>query len=204
MSLADSGRLRLGTYAAQGLAVAAFAWLVIRARRSAKVHGCGIVRAVWIGALALLLFWPVVNCAAIGVGFVSELLTGEAPDLIAHKTLAQLVNSPVNIWLVLTTVLVLVAAPLYEEVLYRGIVQHALVGAGVRRWPAILATSVVFAFVHAGAVSSVHALAALFVLSIGFGWIYERTGRLSASITMHAAFNLANLLLAWLSVGLGS
>ena len=74
----------------------------------------------------------------------------------------------------------------------------------MRRWPAILTTSVLFTLVHLGAVTSVDGLLALFVLSIGFGWVYEKTGRLSASITMHAAFNLANLLLAWLSVGTGS
>ncbi len=204
MSLADSGRLQLGSYAAQGIILAAFVWLVVRAKRPARARRSGIPRAALIGVAALLLFWPVVNCVAFAAGSVIEVLTGRAPDPIAHALLAQLVESPVDVWLYLTIALVVVGAPLYEEVLYRGIVQQALIGAGMRRWPAILATSVVFAFVHAGAVSSVHALAALFVLSIGFGWIYERTGRLSASITMHAVFNLTNLLLAWLTVGTGS
>jgi membrane protease YdiL (CAAX protease family) len=41
-----------------------------------------------------------------------------------------------------------------------------------------------------------HALAALFVLSLGFGWVYEKTGRLEAAVTMHALFNAANVALA--------
>ena len=201
MSLADSGRLQLGSYAAQGIILAAFVWLVVRAKRSARARRYGIPRAALIGVAALLLFWPVVNCVAFTAGFVIEVLTGRAPDPIGHALLAQLVESPVDVWLYLTIALAVVGAPVYEEVLYRGIVQQALVGAGMRRWPAILTTSVLFTLVHLGAVTSVDGLLALFVLSIGFGWVYEKTGRLSASITMHAAFNLANLLLAWLSVG---
>ena len=204
MSLADRGRLQLGSYAAQTIVVAAFIWLVIRAKRSAQVHRYGMLRTVLTGVAALLLFWPVVNCVALAAGYVVELLTGNAPDPIAHALLAQLVESPADVWLYLVVALAVVGAPLYEEVLYRGILQHALVGAGMRRWPAILTTSVVFTLVHLGAVSSVDGLLALFVLSIGFGWVYEKTGRLSASITMHAAFNLVNLLLAWLTVGTGS
>ncbi|MCH8315959.1 MAG: CPBP family intramembrane metalloprotease [Planctomycetes bacterium] len=204
MSLADSGRLQLGSYAAQGIILAAFVWLVVRAKRSARARRYGIPRAALIGVVALLLFWPIVNCVAFAAGFVIEVLTGKAPDPIGHTLLAQLVESPVDVWLYLTIALVVVGAPVYEEVLYRGIVQQALVGAGMRRWPAILTTSVLFTLVHLGAVSSVDGLLALFVLSIGFGWVYEKTGRLSASIVMHAAFNLTNLLLAWLTVGTGS
>ena len=195
-SLADSGRIKLGSYAAQGIVVAAFVWLVIRARRSAKVHRCGVVRAVWTGALALLLFWPIVNCTAVLANVITEWFTNQTPALIAHTTLQQLVDNPVDRWSVLMVALVLLAAPVYEEILYRGILQQAIVGAGIARWPAILAISFFFALVHLGTVP-LYALPSLFVLSIGFGWVYEKTGRLSASITMHAAFNLTNLLLAW-------
>jgi len=36
----------------------------------------------------------------------------------------------------------------------------------------------------------------LLVLSIILGWIYERTGRLIASLILHGLFNATNLLLA--------
>ena len=201
MSLADSGPLQLGSYAAQGFVVAAFAWLVFRAARYSKhVKRFWIIKAVGMGVVALLLFWPMVNGVSVLASIVSELLTNEAPKAIAHNILAQLVDSPVDGWFVLMVALVLVVAPVFEEVLYRGILQQALVSAGVTRWPAILTISALFAVVHLGAVPF-YALPPLFVLSIGFGWVYEKTGRLSASIIMHAAFNLVNLLLAWLTVG---
>ena len=60
---------------------------------------------------------------------------------------------------------------------------------------AITLTSVAFVLMHM-TVASPHALAPLFVLSLGLGWAYERTGRLAAPIVMHMVFNLANLALA--------
>ena len=36
----------------------------------------------------------------------------------------------------------------------------------------------------------------LFVLALGLGWAYEKTGRLLTPIVMHALFNAGNLILA--------
>ena len=55
--------------------------------------------------------------------------------------------------------------------------------------------SVIFALAHLTVVPP-HGLAALFVLSLGFGWAYEKTGSLWAPFTMHALFNAGNLILA--------
>ena len=38
-----------------------------------------------------------------------------------------------------------------------------------------------------------HALPALFVLSLGLGWLYERTGSLWAVMLMHALFNASQI-----------
>jgi membrane protease YdiL (CAAX protease family) len=48
---------------------------------------------------------------------------------------------------------------------------------------------------HAGSVP-LHGLAALFILSIGFGIVYERTGRLTGPVVMHVGFNAGNLVMA--------
>ena len=40
----------------------------------------------------------------------------------------------------------------------------------------------------------------LLVLGAGFGWVYDKTGRLTAPIVMHALFNAGNLVLALLFV----
>jgi membrane protease YdiL (CAAX protease family) len=59
------------------------------------------------------------------------------------------------------------------------------------RWMAILVTAALFAVVH----GEVAFLAPLFILAVGLGYAYERTGNLWVSITAHSLFNAAQILL---------
>jgi membrane protease YdiL (CAAX protease family) len=94
-----------------------------------------------------------------------------------------------------------VGAPLAEETFFRGMLQTSLVQKGwgflvafppdrtytpppYQRWAAILICSFLFCAMH-----SVDHMPILFVLSVGLGYLYERTGNLWASIVLHAAFN---------------
>jgi membrane protease YdiL (CAAX protease family) len=190
----DYAQILLGGVAAQVVVVAVFAWF----SRRAPAPGPGPGRAALAGVGALVLVWPMVTAAAFGSGLVAERITGEPVEPIAHETLQLLVENPTSGWLAVIVATVLVAVPVLEEVMYRGILQQTLVEIVGGRWVAIFVTSAVFAWMHWGAVPG-HALPALFVLSLGFGWVYERTGRLSACIAMHVGFNAANVALAWLS-----
>jgi len=55
-----------------------------------------------------------------------------------------------------------------------------------------------FAVVHATDIRTVWMLPPLFLLSICFGYVYERTGNLWSSMVIHAAFNGTSLLFALL------
>jgi membrane protease YdiL (CAAX protease family) len=59
------------------------------------------------------------------------------------------------------------------------------------RWAAVIVTSLAFAGIH----QSKAFFVPLFVLSVGFGYLYERTGNLWATVACHGLFNLANTLL---------
>lgn len=155
------------------------------------------IRPVVIGACAMLLYWPLVQSVAMAAAFLIEQIQGAPLEPIAHETLAKLHAAPRDGWFFALTGLVVLAVPFMEEVMYRGILQPMLSGAGLGRWPAIVGTSVVFASVHL-AVAQPHAVAAIFVLSLGFGWAYERTGRLAAPVTMHVLFNAGNVALIFL------
>jgi membrane protease YdiL (CAAX protease family) len=63
-------------------------------------------------------------------------------------------------------------------------------GAGVR-WAAVLTSSAIFAAIHVEPAF----LAPIFVLALGLGYVYERTGNLWITITAHALFNTAQILL---------
>jgi membrane protease YdiL (CAAX protease family) len=60
------------------------------------------------------------------------------------------------------------------------------------RWPVIVAASTLFAVVHLGYVPP-PGLPGLFVLGMGLGYVYERTGALWASMLLHLVFNAANI-----------
>jgi membrane protease YdiL (CAAX protease family) len=154
-------------------------------------------RAALVGAVALLLVWPIVNAVGWIAGIIVHWIRGIVPEAIAHDTLELFMESPADGSFILMGLLVVVAAPVMEEVLYRGLLQETLRRVGARPWAAITITSVLFAAMH-WSNTAPHAVIGLFVLSLGFGWVYERTGRLTAAIVMHAVFNISNLALALL------
>lgn len=191
----------IGMIAGQSAVLVAYLWLC---RRSTARSPVGAARAALVGAGGFLLAWPVVSGTNLIAGLVDQALTGEPVEALAHETLKRLAAGPPDTWAFVTAGLVVLAVPVLEEVLYRGILQRMLGDLELGPWPAILAASLVFVLMHWGAVP-IHAMPGLYVLSVGFGWAYERTGRLAAPIAMHAIFNLTNVALAvlWTSAGSG-
>ncbi len=93
----------------------------------------------------------------------------------------------------LMVVLVLVAAPLGEEVLFRGFLLQGL----VRRWgfwPAAVVTSAVFALAHVWP----YLYVPIFVMGLAFAWLFWRTGSLWAAIAAHATMNATSLVVTGL------
>ena len=144
---------------------------------------------------ALAITWPIVNAVGWAAARIAFLGTHEPTDPVAHETLHLLLASPRDAWFAVMVVLVTLVTPVVEEVMYRGLIQDAARRVGLGPWPAILATSFVFASMH-WQNTAPHAVAGLFVLSLGFGWAFERTGRLVAPIIMHVLFNAGNLAIA--------
>ena len=89
-----------------------------------------------------------------------------------------------GLWLLAAGVL---AAPLCEEFLFRGLLQG-----GLRRslpaWQAIGIAAALFAIVHPPA-----AMLPVFVLGLCAGYAYERSGALLAPMLVHALYNAAML-----------
>ncbi|OBV39121.1 CPBP family intramembrane glutamic endopeptidase [Janthinobacterium psychrotolerans] len=89
-------------------------------------------------------------------------------------------------WLWLSALAVL-AAPLCEEFIFRGLIQG-----GLRRslpaWQALIIGAAIFAIVHPPA-----AMLPVFVLGLCTGWTYEKSGALLAPMLVHASYNAAML-----------
>ena len=96
-------------------------------------------------------------------------------------------------WLIGLVAIVVIGAPVIEELMYRGLLQ----GAAVRRFNdavAVVAVAAFFALIHLRWVE----LPGLFIFGLMLGACTLRTGRLGMSITAHMAFNGTGLLLvAW-------
>ncbi len=191
MKASDLGKLMLAACIARGLGVGAYVFTQAQARPPHPDRRAGLVLSIAIGTAGLLLTWPLV----LAVVSLAGLLAGAPPEEIAHDTLRQLSQGPLTGWTAVMAALVVIAGPIIEEVMYRGLLQEAMRRAGASPWQAILLTSVLFALAHVGVVEA-HALLGLFVLGLGLGWSYERTGRLWAPIVMHMLFNTGNLLMA--------
>jgi membrane protease YdiL (CAAX protease family) len=194
-SLADQARLSAGAYAGQLLVAVAYVVLLARAGAPAPDRRLGRGRAALLGAVLVVTWWPLVQITSTVTAAIARATSGEPADPIAHQTLRLLQEAPRDAWFALTVASVVVAAPLVEEVLYRGIIQQSLRQMAYPPWAAVAITSAIFALMHVS-VADPYAVLPLLVLSLGFGWAYERTGRLLAPIVMHALFNLANIGLA--------
>ncbi len=166
---------------------------VVPDRRRSRLAAAGV------GVFGLILFWPMTIAAAMLAGVVWQQFTGEQPSVVAHDMLADLINMPPSMLRQVSVATLIVMPAVVEEVLYRGLLQESfrrarLFSSGAP-WQSIVLASLVFTAFHVGSVDP-HGLAGLFVLSLGFGWAYARTGRLTASITMHMAFNAGNIVLS--------
>ena len=94
--------------------------------------------------------------------------------------------------LVLFAVLVVTVAPVAEELLFRGALLRALQRRMTPAW-AVFVSAVAFAAVHplsSPTIGSIIAVPGLFALGLVSAAVAIRTGNLSASILMHAGFNL--------------
>jgi uncharacterized protein len=109
------------------------------------------------------------------------------------QILTNLEKSPANI--MAGIFVVVIAAPLVEELLFRGLLQRALVS-HLPVWGAILISSFAFSLVH----GQLYAIPGLMSLSIAFGYIYHRTGSLRTNILLHIANNAFTLLIMQTSI----
>ena len=198
--LASTLPLMIGSYIGQGVVFLLVPGLVL-GRKQVRLNGRSISwsRACLAGCLGMIIALPMTLAVAQVAGFVLEWMTDQTFNEIGHGTLVQIKEAAADpdLVLVLIVTMVIVVTPIWEEILYRGLLQESIrshpLTEGESPWVAIVITSLIFATMH-GAMVDLRGLPALFVLSLGFGWIYVRTGRLTASIVMHAAFNAFNIL----------
>ncbi|HEV56434.1 MAG TPA: CPBP family intramembrane metalloprotease [Phycisphaerales bacterium] len=138
----------------------------------------------------LLAAWPLIYLAVAAVVFFGQQVGGDEFQFEQNTGLVDIQQSVQMPPHVLAAVLVftLLLVPLFEEILFRGLLQSAIRNLTGSPWSAIFLTSIPFALLH-----PLTHLPALLVLSICLGYAYERSGSLLRSIFIHALFNAINV-----------
>jgi len=84
------------------------------------------------------------------------------------------------------------AAPLVEELLFRGILQQSIYYQYRSILPAIVIPTVIFALFHVAYLFYLPALLELIVLALLLGWLMAKTANILIPILIHAVFNLSS------------
>ena len=166
----------------------ALMWLYLRKRGRMTLLGLnsfGHMPPLHALALAVVL---VAAAMAFNFAYATYVIPGIGMQEDMARIIAAIPRTPINI--AAGFFAIAIAAPLVEELLFRGLLQNAF----ARRmpiWAAILLSSLFFAAVHL----QPYAIPGLMSLSIAFGYLYHRTGSLRMNILLHMANNAAALLL---------
>ena len=177
-------------YCVVGVLTAALILVLARMHFARGLKGFGlnprtVPRDAGAALVKLLAVWPLVYTAVVITTVIGRMMEGQDFDIPRHEALKVVSEYP-DFWMkFLTVATAVVVAPCMEEMLWRGLFQTTIRTYVGRPWLAISVTALLFAMIHA---QSTH-WPALFVLAMGLGYAYERSGSLFQSIFMHALFN---------------
>ena len=141
-----------------------------------------------------LLTWVISLPVVIAIAHLSEmfiLLFWRAPksEQLAVEYLKLALASPLSLTVALFSIVI--AAPLLEEYLFRGILQSWLrTKLGAKK--SIFITAILFAFFHyspSQSITNISLIITLFSFALYLGFVYEKSRSLISSIVLHVTFN---------------
>ena len=143
-----------------------------------------------VAMINLLAILPIVTGLVIFVGFLGRLIAGDDFQMQRNEGLTTIITYPQLSVRTVVFVFAAVIAPVFEEILFRGLFQSMLRSVVGRAWLAVILTSVFFAMLHPW----MH-WPALFALSMCLGYAYEKSGSLFRPIFIHMLFNAISIIL---------
>ena len=137
----------------------------------------------------LFAVWPIVALMVVLTIYFGNLFNPNF-QIAQHDELKLLTEHSQLAVRVVIAAVAIVVVPVFEEMLFRGLLQTMIRSYLQRTWAAIFITSAIFASVHANAGH----WPALFVLSVCMGYAYEKSGSLYRAIFIHMLFNAINII----------
>ncbi len=168
---------------------------LVRASFARRLKGFGlnprtIGKDFGIAAVNYLSVWPVVMVMIILTIEAGRLFIGPDFKIEQHREIEFLTKHqqlPLIITVLFSAVII---APIFEEMIFRGLFQTMLRSFSGKVWLSIIITSVFFVLTH----KNLEHWPALFVLSVGMGYSYEKSGSLFRPIFIHAFFNATSVI----------
>jgi membrane protease YdiL (CAAX protease family) len=168
--------------------------ILARAHFARRLKGFGLgVRAlprdILAAPLYLLAAWPLILASVELTVNINQYFSDPEYQLQQHEQLQVVTENPQLALRVLVVAGAVVIGPLFEELLFRGLIQTTirsfLFETGNRAWLAIVFSSGLFVMMH----QDMGHWPALFVLGVCMGYAYEKSGSLWRPIFMHSIFN---------------
>ncbi len=143
-----------------------------------------------IAAINYLSVWPVVMVMVILTIEAGKLFTDPNFKMEQHREIEFLTKHQQLPLIISVLFVAIVIAPVIEEMVFRGLFQTMLRSFTKKAWLSIVITSVFFVLTH----KNWEHWPALFVLSAGMGYSYEKSGSLFRPIFIHAFFNATSVI----------
>jgi membrane protease YdiL (CAAX protease family) len=137
---------------------------------------------------------PLVVAGILLAMYLGQVIVGPEFELQSSEGLVVILKHEQLSLRLLLLGFVIIVVPVFEEVLFRGLLQSMIRGFGHGPWEAIFLASAAFAVLH-----PVTHWPALFVLAGCMGYAYEKSGSLFRPIFIHAFFNAASVTAALLT-----
>lgn len=128
------------------------------------------------------------------VNLVNWPLSQLFPDTFSFEEVSRraedIADTAPGAWAILLVLVVVIGAPLVEEIVYRGCLQTNLVSVAGQWWGVVI-TATIFAAIHLSPIE----FPGLFVFALVLGIARQKTGTLGMPIMTHLAFNATGLIL---------
>ncbi len=158
---------------------------------AARFAGCRVVDylALYLPKRADLIVGILVLVVLLPLGDLSSWLTGR--DLVPPAVVDAYKTARSSGTLVLLAIALVVAAPLMEELLFRGFLFPGYARSRLGPWGAIVLTSAGWAVMHVQ--YEAFYIVQIFLLGCAFGWLRWRSGSTLLTVILHGIVNAAAL-----------
>ncbi len=137
--------------------------------------------------------WPLVMIVIYLTMFIGRIIEGPAFQMEQNEGLKAILENDQLVMRILMIFFATILTPVFEELVFRGLIQSYLRDIGFGPWRSIIGTSVVFTILH----PLMH-FPGLFILALAMGYAYEKSGSLWRSIFLHCIFNSTQIAFALL------